>query len=650
MLRRLTFLVLCLAVSLAVEAAEAAARRALVVGINAYENVKPLEKAVGDAGAISERLRSLGFEVDVALDADRRSLNRAISTFTGKIQPGDTVLFHFSGHGVEIDRQNYLLPADVPDPKPGEKEFVKAESVSLGALTDSFARTGAAIRIFVIDACRDNPFSEQATRSLGSAVGRGLARPTAEPEGTFILFSAGYGQTALDRLGESDPSPTSVFTRILLEELAGAGVSLNDLAEDVRVKVAALAGTVGHTQTPAVYDEVTGQYYLTPPDGAGTAPTAGNGAAPVPPDAEAYGLAQSIGTREAWQAFIDAYPGTFRARLAAAEIARLDAAAKAEAERLEAERLELARLEAEREEAERLEAERRQAERRRKERQEAALQDARMKGRVQDFVAESYLPGVNAGADEVAALFADRVDYYGRKGLTKKEVLADKRAYYERFASLAYDLVPGTLDVAKAGEDWRATFQTDFEAVDATRRVTGRAETTLVLVEQGGVLRVRSENGKTLKRNEVALIDPEPEPEPENSGEAEETSPPAETGPVATGSIGFWQHNGSTMYLEASGADRSFVYYEPRSILEPAGVRRGTVLFKGRKNGNRYAGEAYLFSRFCPPFVFDVEGPITNASKTVRLRGRAPVRDRSCTITGWQEEELVFTYLRRGSL
>ena len=54
-----------------------------------------------------------------------------------------------------------------------------------------------------------------------------------------------------------------------------------------------------------------------------------------------------------------------------------------------------------------------------------------------------------------------------------------------------------------------------------------------------------------------------------------------------------WNHNGSVMRLKASGNQRWFYYEKPRTVLRAAGVRRGTLLFSGRKNGNWYSGMVY---------------------------------------------------------
>jgi uncharacterized caspase-like protein len=97
----------------AVTAGLAQDRVALVVGIDNYAKLNHLEKATNDAHAVAKTLQGLGFSVDLALDVDRRSFDRAISNFLNKITPGAIAYFHYSGHGVSIDNDTYLIPADL---------------------------------------------------------------------------------------------------------------------------------------------------------------------------------------------------------------------------------------------------------------------------------------------------------------------------------------------------------------------------------------------------------------------------------------------------------------------------------------------------------------------------------------------------------
>ena len=125
---------LVLGLCLAALPAGAAKRVALVVGNDAYDNVRRLQKAVNDARTIGRTLETLGFEVIFATDVARRDMNRQIQTFMNRIEPGDEAMFFYAGHAVEIKGLNYLLPTDIPAPKPGQEGFVTDEAIGLNGL------------------------------------------------------------------------------------------------------------------------------------------------------------------------------------------------------------------------------------------------------------------------------------------------------------------------------------------------------------------------------------------------------------------------------------------------------------------------------------------------------------------------------------
>ncbi|AHD01557.1 caspase family protein [Leisingera methylohalidivorans] len=234
-------------------------RRALVIGVDGYQNLAALQKARNDALAVSNTLGALGFEVTTLYDAGRRDINSAVSTFANQIKPGDEVLFYFAGHGVEVDGRNYLLPSDVPMVNFGDESFLTGESIAADRVLGTFQRKGARSTIMILDACRNNPFPKDGQRSVGGT--RGLVRME-PPEGAFILYSAGTGQTALDRLSDNDANPNSVFTRALLTRLNQPGMTLHQLAKQVRRDVQDLAATVNHDQFPAYYDQMSGEMVL----------------------------------------------------------------------------------------------------------------------------------------------------------------------------------------------------------------------------------------------------------------------------------------------------------------------------------------------------------------------------------------------------
>ena len=291
-----------------------AARLALVIGINHYDLVPPLQKAIGDATAMSSKLNELGFAVTTVIDPDRRQFNQAIETFRESLHAGDVAFVHFSGHGIEVDGRNLLLPRDIPLPISGDESYLATEAIDLSSLMDRIAESGAAVRIFVIDACRTNPFAQSDIRGLEGPGGLGPAAPS---RGSFVLYSAGTSQVALDRLGPDDQNPTSVYTRVLLDKLDLKGASISEVARDVRTEVAALASTIGYDQSPAYYDGLTEDYVLTP-SAAANAPEASGSV-----EAEAFDRARELGTAHALQAFLANYPNGVFADLARAALSDL---------------------------------------------------------------------------------------------------------------------------------------------------------------------------------------------------------------------------------------------------------------------------------------------------------------------------------------
>ena len=253
--------------------ASAETRRALLIGIDTYSNVPPLQKAVGDVQSMKPVLERLGFIVDLVTNPDRRALNLSLSGFAAKLKPGDTALVHFSGHGIAVDGENFLLPADVPKPSPGDKELVKSEGLPMTALIERVRAAGPRVTILILDACRDNPFAQGGNRAIGVSGGLGqvqLSRGGSQA-GVFIMYSAGYGQTARDRIDDADREPTSLYTRALLRKITVVDKPITDLAREVREDVEALATTVWHEQRPAYYDELSGPAFYFAPSGTAAA-------------------------------------------------------------------------------------------------------------------------------------------------------------------------------------------------------------------------------------------------------------------------------------------------------------------------------------------------------------------------------------------
>ncbi len=157
-----------------------------------------------------------------------------------------------------MEARNYLVSVDAPA-SASEDELAGVTTPIRNGVTgvlDRLERTGAQLRVALIDACRDNPF-----RPLGGQRGysfaRGLAPMPPPQQGTFVVFSASAGESALDRLSEADDNPHSVFTRVFLP-LLHSDLSLQEAIKASQAKVVDLARLASHVQKPAYWDEVIG--------------------------------------------------------------------------------------------------------------------------------------------------------------------------------------------------------------------------------------------------------------------------------------------------------------------------------------------------------------------------------------------------------
>ena len=205
---------------------------------------------------MAENLKNVGYQVTLKLDVTEKELKASLRQFKGQVESGDEVAFFYAGHGVQLANSNYLVPIDVA----GEAEDqLRDEAIALQRLLDDMNDKKVKFTLAMVDACRDNPFKSSG-RALGGNT-RGLA-PTTAATGQMIVFSAGTGQQALDKLGPSDKNKNGVFTRVFVKEMQKPGVSIDRVVRNVRTEVVNLAKSVGHDQVPAIYDQVVGEFYF----------------------------------------------------------------------------------------------------------------------------------------------------------------------------------------------------------------------------------------------------------------------------------------------------------------------------------------------------------------------------------------------------
>jgi formylglycine-generating enzyme required for sulfatase activity len=241
-------------------------RVAFVVGVGTYDHLPPhqqLKNAVNDATDVSSKLRQLGFTVMGKPNLSRFEFNAQWQDALDVLSAEDTFLLFFSGHGVQIDGQNYLLPRDIPYIRYGRQSQLTREAISVSGLLADLsmdARTHPKVTVMILDACRDNPLIPPGYK--GPATPGGLASMEA-PQGTFVMYSAENNATALDRLSASDEDKNSVYTRALLPLMDRADLTIQQLARQVKNEVYALTkGINSPSQLPTYYDGILGDFCL----------------------------------------------------------------------------------------------------------------------------------------------------------------------------------------------------------------------------------------------------------------------------------------------------------------------------------------------------------------------------------------------------
>ncbi|HYZ64482.1 MAG TPA: caspase family protein, partial [Acetobacteraceae bacterium] len=236
-------------------------RVALVIGIGAYQNAPQLANPVRDARAIGEALRRLNFEVEELYDPDARALARGIRSFGLKAQGSEVALLFYAGHGVQVGRENYLLPADARLER--ERDLLY-EGVALELAMGEVSQAGR-LGIVMLDACRNNPFVERMSRAMTIAgrgvASSGLARVDNVPRNTVVAMATKADQVAEDGEGEHSP-----FASALLAHFATPGLELSLFFRSVRDSV--LRATNGR-QEPYVFSSLGAEpfyFYPRPPN------------------------------------------------------------------------------------------------------------------------------------------------------------------------------------------------------------------------------------------------------------------------------------------------------------------------------------------------------------------------------------------------
>lgn len=227
-------------------------RVALVIGNGSYKSA-PLLNPVNDARAMSEALRSVGFQVTLLEDATLREMAIAAREFGDALEKGDVALFFYAGHGMQIKGRNYLIPIGTDIQREDEVAF---NAFDAGRMLEKMETARTRVNIVILDACRNNPFS----RSFRSS-SLGLAQMDA-PVGSYLSFA-----TAPSKLASDGKDGNGLYTQHLLSAMRTPGLTIEEVFKRVRIGV--MIDSKGQ-QIPWDNSSLTGDFYFIPPHSAAT--------------------------------------------------------------------------------------------------------------------------------------------------------------------------------------------------------------------------------------------------------------------------------------------------------------------------------------------------------------------------------------------
>jgi TPR repeat protein len=268
-------------------------RRAFVLGVQRYSDpqVQRLSRSDTDASDVAADLEQVGFDKkNITLATDLRTkadFDKRFDTFLATVQEGDFVFFYFSGHGVGIEAAdtNYILFANLkslyaftrdklPDTErrqpeiiplrmpsfvgPYEEEEIVKNGASASEILQAIARRKPKAAFIVLDACRAlaAPPADSNAAVKNADSGSRLMPSKDLPPGFMVLYSASFGEQAVESFGRGDNRRNSLFTEVLRSEMPRPGQTLMQFGNRVRLVTRDFATDAGYQQDPEYFQNL----------------------------------------------------------------------------------------------------------------------------------------------------------------------------------------------------------------------------------------------------------------------------------------------------------------------------------------------------------------------------------------------------------
>jgi formylglycine-generating enzyme required for sulfatase activity/uncharacterized caspase-like protein len=283
-------------------------RVALVIGNGAYAS-GALANPVNDAHLLRDTLKADGFVVTYLANADRAQMVRAIQTLGQELAGGGKEavgLFYFSGHGVQSEGHNFLLPVKASINSDAD---LLPEAVDVEWVLKQMEQAHNGLDIVILDACRNNPLPARMRDAL-----KGLAAMQAPP-GSVVAFATDAGSVASDGGGTNSP-----YAAALARYMQEPGLELKAMFDAVARNVFDATKNTPAPQIPVQTYKLTPSFYFR---AAAVAPASAPAFDSRAAELALWQSAVSLETVDAYRAYLEQYPNGQFSTMAKLKIAGL---------------------------------------------------------------------------------------------------------------------------------------------------------------------------------------------------------------------------------------------------------------------------------------------------------------------------------------
>ncbi len=305
-----------LLVLLSISLSHAAETYLVCAGVERYDDpgISPLRYTVADVTAVAEVFRAAGvpdrnvtvLTTDQADPLQRPSASRilfALQMARERAVAGDTVVFMFSGHGMEKGDESYLLTVE------SNRALLERTALAMSSVNEMLRGLQASHLLLIIDACRNNPDAgkSETSAALDESFAKGM-RPkmVADANGQIpqaaLLLACDVGERAWEHPGEGH----GAFTWALLSGLRGkaaeddGAIRLNRLADYVSTEVRTWTARARRQQHPKLDNPGGADFVVLKPSERPAAP--GQPTQPAPSPAPPSG-----GRPANWPSYLSSY-------------------------------------------------------------------------------------------------------------------------------------------------------------------------------------------------------------------------------------------------------------------------------------------------------------------------------------------------------